>query len=231
MNSVATSLNELKATYWNASAACKIMVKIHDGTNGEGDGSYIDTSGDAGSSAHSRGEVAISSQRLGCDNQLASTNIFDACCYCASDDVCDAQAANVGGSEPVLNLALAVSLTASDIVTNTDGTVALSDELFASLASSVVQMMDGLGVTSDQMVIFFTVATEDRKRTRKEATTEVKSTVKFTDPSLFKVRCAFSDRNLHSRMPLDPRMFARSEHACDQWQSSRKFTTSYQLTL
>jgi hypothetical protein len=40
-----------------------------------------------------------------------------------------------------------------------------------------------------------------------------------------KVRCAFSDRNLHSRMPLDP-THARLKllHACDQWHSSRVFT-------
>jgi tetratricopeptide (TPR) repeat protein len=38
-----------------------------------------------------------------------------------------------------------------------------------------------------------------------------------------RARCAFSDRNLHSRMPLDP-MHVRLKlvHACDQWHSSRK---------
>jgi hypothetical protein len=39
------------------------------------------------------------------------------------------------------------------------------------------------------------------------------------------VRCAFSDRNLHSRMPLDPtHVRLKLLHACDQWHSSRKFT-------
>jgi hypothetical protein len=44
------------------------------------------------------------------------------------------------------------------------------------------------------------------------------------------VRCAFSDRNLHSRMPLDP---ARIEHVCDQWHSSRVSTplTSWHCKL
>jgi hypothetical protein len=39
------------------------------------------------------------------------------------------------------------------------------------------------------------------------------------------VRCAFSDGNLHSRMPLVPTP-ARLKllQACDQWHSSRKFT-------
>jgi hypothetical protein len=38
-------------------------------------------------------------------------------------------------------------------------------------------------------------------------------------------RCAFSDRNLHSRMPLDPtHVRLKLLHACDQWHSSRKFT-------
>jgi hypothetical protein len=32
------------------------------------------------------------------------------------------------------------------------------------------------------------------------------------------------DRNLHSRMPLVPRLLASSEHACEQWLSSRAFT-------
>ena len=45
------------------------------------------------------------------------------------------------------------------------------------------------------------------------------------------VRCAFFDRNLHSRMPLvnvpTParlKLLASSEQACDQWYSSRMFT-------
>jgi hypothetical protein len=40
-----------------------------------------------------------------------------------------------------------------------------------------------------------------------------------------KVRCAFSDRNLHSRMPLVPTPLLRLKrcHACDQWHSSRVF--------
>jgi hypothetical protein len=39
------------------------------------------------------------------------------------------------------------------------------------------------------------------------------------------VRCPFSDRNLHSRMPLDPtHVRLKLLHACDQWHSSRKFT-------
>jgi hypothetical protein len=40
------------------------------------------------------------------------------------------------------------------------------------------------------------------------------------------VRCAFSGRNLHSRMPLDPtHVRLKLLHACDQWHSSRKFTS------
>jgi aconitase B len=36
---------------------------------------------------------------------------------------------------------------------------------------------------------------------------------------------AFSDRNLHSRMPLDAtHVRLKLLHACDQWHSSRKFT-------
>jgi hypothetical protein len=36
-----------------------------------------------------------------------------------------------------------------------------------------------------------------------------------------KARCAFFDRNFHSRMPLVPRLLASSEQACDQRHSSR----------
>jgi hypothetical protein len=48
----------------------------------------------------------------------------------------------------------------------------------------------------------------------------------------FGVRCTFSDRNAHSRMPLVlmPARLKRC-HACDQWHSSREFTPSYRLTL
>jgi hypothetical protein len=39
------------------------------------------------------------------------------------------------------------------------------------------------------------------------------------------VRCAFSDRNLHSRMPLDPtHVHLKLLHACDRWHSSREST-------
>jgi hypothetical protein len=39
------------------------------------------------------------------------------------------------------------------------------------------------------------------------------------------VRCAFSDRNLHSRMPLDPtHVRLKRCHACDKWHSSQMFT-------
>jgi chromosome segregation ATPase len=41
---------------------------------------------------------------------------------------------------------------------------------------------------------------------------------------LTSVRCAFSDRHFHSRMPLDPRHVRLKRTACDQWHSSRKFT-------
>jgi hypothetical protein len=41
-------------------------------------------------------------------------------------------------------------------------------------------------------------------------------------PQQHRVRCAFSDRNLHSRMPLDPtHVRLKLLHACDQWHSSR----------
>jgi hypothetical protein len=37
-------------------------------------------------------------------------------------------------------------------------------------------------------------------------------------------RCAFSDRNSHSRMPLDPtHVRLKLLHACDQWHSFQKF--------
>jgi hypothetical protein len=40
-----------------------------------------------------------------------------------------------------------------------------------------------------------------------------------------KVRCAFSDRIVHLRMPLDPtHVRLKRCHACDQWHSSRKVT-------
>jgi hypothetical protein len=40
-----------------------------------------------------------------------------------------------------------------------------------------------------------------------------------------RARCAFSDRNSHSRMSLDPtHVRLKRFHACDQWHSSRKFT-------
>jgi hypothetical protein len=40
-----------------------------------------------------------------------------------------------------------------------------------------------------------------------------------------KVRCAFFDRNLHSRVPLDStHVRLKLEHACDRWHFSRKFT-------
>jgi hypothetical protein len=39
------------------------------------------------------------------------------------------------------------------------------------------------------------------------------------------VRCAFTDRKLHSRMPLDPtHVRLKVLHACDQWHSSREST-------
>jgi hypothetical protein len=42
------------------------------------------------------------------------------------------------------------------------------------------------------------------------------------------VRCAFSDRILHSKMPLDPtHVRLKLLHACDQWHSSREPTCSY----
>jgi hypothetical protein len=46
------------------------------------------------------------------------------------------------------------------------------------------------------------------------------------EPPVFSVRCALFDRNLHSRMPLDP-MHVRLKllHACDQWHSSRESTS------
>ena len=46
-----------------------------------------------------------------------------------------------------------------------------------------------------------------------------------TPPPLAGVRCAFSDRNLHSRMSLDPtHVRLKLLHACDQWHSSRAST-------
>jgi C-terminal processing protease CtpA/Prc len=46
------------------------------------------------------------------------------------------------------------------------------------------------------------------------------------------VRCAFSDRDLHSRVSLDPtHVRLKLLHACDQWHSSRASTTTYQLAL
>jgi hypothetical protein len=40
------------------------------------------------------------------------------------------------------------------------------------------------------------------------------------------VRCAFLDRSLHSRMPLDPtHVRLKLLHACDQWHFSRVFTS------
>jgi uncharacterized membrane protein YccF (DUF307 family) len=47
------------------------------------------------------------------------------------------------------------------------------------------------------------------------------------------VRCAFSDKELHSRMPLEPTPLLRLKrcHACDQWHFSREFTASYRFTL
>jgi hypothetical protein len=48
---------------------------------------------------------------------------------------------------------------------------------------------------------------------------------KFAEGDHLNARCAFSDRNLHSRMPLDPtHVCFKLCHACDQWHSSRKFT-------
>jgi hypothetical protein len=43
------------------------------------------------------------------------------------------------------------------------------------------------------------------------------------------VRCAFSDRILHSRMPLDPTPLLRLKlcHGCDQWHFSRESTCSH----
>jgi hypothetical protein len=40
------------------------------------------------------------------------------------------------------------------------------------------------------------------------------------------VRCAFFDKNAHSRMPLVPTPLLRLKHchACDQWHSSRVAT-------
>ena len=45
-------------------------------------------------------------------------------------------------------------------------------------------------------------------------------------PTCGSVRCAFFDRNLHSRMPLSftPVLRLKLLHACDQWHSSRVFT-------
>jgi hypothetical protein len=41
----------------------------------------------------------------------------------------------------------------------------------------------------------------------------------------FAARCAFSDRILHSRLPLDPtHVRLKLFHACDQWHSSRQCT-------
>jgi hypothetical protein len=46
------------------------------------------------------------------------------------------------------------------------------------------------------------------------------------------VRCAFSDRNLHSRMPLDPtHVRLKLEHACEQWHSSRESTALIVVTI
>jgi hypothetical protein len=45
-------------------------------------------------------------------------------------------------------------------------------------------------------------------------------------------RCAFSDKQLHSRMPLDPtHVRFNSEHACDQWHSSRGSTPLTVVTI
>jgi hypothetical protein len=44
-------------------------------------------------------------------------------------------------------------------------------------------------------------------------------------PQLKLARCAFSDRILHSRMPLDPtHVRLKLLHACDRWHSSREST-------
>jgi hypothetical protein len=46
------------------------------------------------------------------------------------------------------------------------------------------------------------------------------------------VRCTFSNRNLHSRMPVVPSSVRlKLLHACDQWHASRGAHSSYRLTL
>jgi hypothetical protein len=46
------------------------------------------------------------------------------------------------------------------------------------------------------------------------------------------VRCAFFDRDLHSRLPLvHTPAHLQLLHACDHWHSSRVATTSYRFAL
>ena len=47
------------------------------------------------------------------------------------------------------------------------------------------------------------------------------------------VRCAFFDKDLHSRMPLSftPLLRLKRCHACDQWHTSRVSTASYRFTI
>jgi hypothetical protein len=46
------------------------------------------------------------------------------------------------------------------------------------------------------------------------------------------VRCAFSNKILHSRMPLDPtHVRLKLLHACDQWHSSRAYTALTVITI
>jgi hypothetical protein len=111
-----------------------------------------------------------------------------------------------------------VALTGSNVVA--DGHIILK---FTPTKSVLDDIKLARGLAISQGTSYLSISTAGLKDMTGNPIVEVPTTGAMN----VKARCAFFGRNLHSRMPLDPRpllLRLKLLHACEQWHSSRVFT-------